>query len=214
MTCPAMMWICWISGVASDGACRQMSQRRRISPPERPVSPTTASRLSRAASIARRMFGERPDVDNAKNTSPALPRASDLALEHPLETVIVADRGQDRAVGRQRQCRRRRAVVIEPRQQFAGDVLGVAGAAAIAGEQQLVAAGERICGDLDDRRHCVAESRVVERRLHDIARLLQIIEIASIALPSAAPPSCECPGGAVLGTPVVARFTTTRRGRC
>ena len=39
-----------------------------------------------------------------------------------------------------------------------------------------MAAGERICGYLDDRRHCVAKGRVVERRLHDIARLLQIIE--------------------------------------
>lgn len=58
-----MIWICWISGVESDGACRQRSQRNAISSPVLPVKPTTVSRFCRAASIARKMFGERPEVD-------------------------------------------------------------------------------------------------------------------------------------------------------
>jgi hypothetical protein len=73
MTCPAVMWICWISGVESDGARRQMSQRDDISPPVLPVKPTVRIRFSRAASIARKMFAERPDVEIAINTSPAHP---------------------------------------------------------------------------------------------------------------------------------------------
>jgi hypothetical protein len=42
--CPAIMWICWISGVKSDGACRQKSQRDDISPPVLPVKPTVVIR--------------------------------------------------------------------------------------------------------------------------------------------------------------------------
>jgi hypothetical protein len=71
MMCPAMIWICWISGVESDGACRQTSQRNAISPPVLPVKPTMVSRFCRAAPIARKMFGERPEVDIAIKTSPA-----------------------------------------------------------------------------------------------------------------------------------------------
>ena len=68
--CPAVIWICWISGVESEGASKAISQRAAISPPVLPVKPMVTIRCCRAASIARRMFGERPDVEIAMNTSP------------------------------------------------------------------------------------------------------------------------------------------------
>ena len=74
MMCPAVMWICWISGVESEGARKHKSHRDGISPPVLPVKPTVRIRCSRAASIARRMFGERPDVEIAMKTSPGRPR--------------------------------------------------------------------------------------------------------------------------------------------
>src|SRR5690606_23516736 len=61
----------------------------------------------------------------------------DLAGEGVVVAVVVADRGEDRGVGGQRDRRQARAVVVEAADQFAGPVLGVGGAAAVAGEQQL-----------------------------------------------------------------------------
>ena len=49
MMCPAVMWICWISGVESDGARRQISQRDGISPPLRLPLPSEMSNAGESA---------------------------------------------------------------------------------------------------------------------------------------------------------------------
>ena len=172
MMWPPVMSICWMSGVESDGACRQRSQRAAISPPVRPVKPTRLRPRSRAAPIALRMFGERPEVEIAINTG--APEAEDLPLEHALIAVIVADRGLHRTVGRQRDRRCRAAVVIEPRQHFAGEVLRIAGAAAVAAEQELIAGCERPRRNLGDVADRVREGGIVDRRVEDSARLFEI----------------------------------------
>ena len=66
-----------------------------------------------------------------------------LPLEHMDKAVIVADGGQRRTVGGQGDGGQRGAVVVHARDEFGGDVLGVGGAAAIAGDQQLAAAAQR-----------------------------------------------------------------------
>src|SRR5229473_3585076 len=74
--CPSVMWSCWISGVESAGAQRHRSQRAAMSPPPFPVKPMTTRPLARAAAIALRMFGERPEVESAISTSPGRPSPS------------------------------------------------------------------------------------------------------------------------------------------
>ena len=109
-----------------------------MAPPPLPVKPIAVRPLRRAARSARRIFGERPEVDIAISTSPSRPSPRTWRSNRLLESVIVADSGHHRTVGGQRHRGDRRPVVIEPRQELAGDVLCVGGAAAIAGQQQLM----------------------------------------------------------------------------
>src|SRR5271168_3810832 len=60
-----------------------------------------------------------------------LAEPTDLAFEHVLEPVIVADRGEYRRIRAQRNRRQRRSIEIQPRQKFSGDVLRVPGAPAV-----------------------------------------------------------------------------------
>ena len=100
------------------------------------------------------MFGERPEVEIADEHVALAAERANLPLEHLLEAVVVADRGQRRGVGGERDRGQRRAVVDEASDEFRGDVLGVGGAAAVAGEQHLAAAlqrGRDALGDGDGR---------------------------------------------------------------
>ena len=96
------------------------------------------------------MFGERPEVEIADEHVALAAERANLPLEHLLEAVVVADRGQRRGVGGERDGGERRAVVDEASDEFGGDVLGVGGAAAVAGEQDLAAAFERRGDPLGD----------------------------------------------------------------
>ena len=125
-----------MSGVSTAGAARQWSQSGCMTPlAPLPVKPIVVSPPSRAAFNAAITFGERPEVEIAMKTSPGLSQSAHLPFEGALEAVVVADRGQNRTVGGQRDRRQRIAVKIQPRQEFAGDMLSIRGAAAIAGNQ-------------------------------------------------------------------------------
>ena len=95
------MWICWMSGCRLGGAQAEIAQRRMGAPAAVPVKPTVVTPSSRAARSAPSMFGERPEVEMPKNTSPVRPTAH-LAREQVLVAVVVADRGEHRGVGGQR----------------------------------------------------------------------------------------------------------------
>src|SRR5262249_42528892 len=73
-------------------------------------------------------------------------QSAHMPFKGAIKSIIVADRGEDRTVGRERDGWQRIAVKIQPRQQFTGNVLSVGGAAAIAGDQQFVA-GTKCCGN-------------------------------------------------------------------
>src|SRR5262249_6604424 len=90
--------------------------------------------------------------------------------------VVVADCGQDRSVRRQRQRGDRRTIVMKPREHLAGDVLRVAGAAAIAGEQNLAAVAQRGHDNFGDALDRSGEHRVFDRRLYHIARSRQVFD--------------------------------------
>src|SRR5262249_11841204 len=62
---------------------------------------------------------------------------ADLASKDLFEPVIIADCGQDRCIGGKRYARKRSAIEIEPRDHLACDVLSIARAAAISGNQHL-----------------------------------------------------------------------------
>ena len=93
------------------------SDRRAIviAAPAVPVNPTVTTPISRAAFSAAITFGDLPEVVMPMNTSPLPAEPAHLTLEHVLVAVIVADRGQHRRVGRQRDGRQRIAVEGEAR---------------------------------------------------------------------------------------------------
>ena len=72
-----------------------------------------------------------------------LAEAFDLARKDLLEAVIIGDRGQRRSVGGERDRGVAWPVLFVAADDFGGDVLGVARAAAIADDQKLVAAMQR-----------------------------------------------------------------------
>ncbi len=97
-----------------------------------------------------------------------------MPLEHLLEAVIVADRGERRGVGGQRDRCKWGAVGGEAADELRGDVLGVGRAAAVAGQQNLAAAAQRAhdpLGDGDDHRH---ELRISGDAFDRLARAAQI----------------------------------------
>ena len=69
-----------------------------------------------------------------------------------VEAVIVADGGERGGVGGERDRRQRIAVEHEAGQEFGGDMLGVGGAAAIAGQHQLAAVAKRLRDPLGNGR--------------------------------------------------------------
>jgi hypothetical protein len=76
-----------------------------------------------------------PLVLSAQTTSPGV-AGLDQALQLPGKNLLVAqvvrDGGHGGRVGIQCDCRQRRSIAFEAAQQFAGDVLRVGGAAAVA----------------------------------------------------------------------------------
>ncbi len=164
------MWSCWICAVSSDGAASTTIAQRHASASARScLKPTVTSPSSRAACSAAITFGERPEVEIADEHVALVSQRAKLAREHLLEAVVVADRGQRRGVGGERDGGERRAVVDEAADQLGGDVLGVGGAAAVAGEQDLAAilqAGGDAAGDGDDGGdECAVRGGALERLL-------------------------------------------------
>ena len=108
---------------------------------------------------------------NEHVAAPAEP--AHLALEHAVERIVVADRGEHRRIG-QGDCRPRRALAREPRQQLGRDVLCVGRAPAVAGDQDLAAGAQ---GARDRIHH--GEHRSMQRAVarHAAERLERAVEI-------------------------------------
>ena len=81
-----------MTGVSSLGATNRWSQSAPSASPLLPVKPMVTSPRFLAVRSAARMFGERPEVDNAEQHVAAQAKALDLPREHLFETVIVGDR--------------------------------------------------------------------------------------------------------------------------
>src|SRR6185437_1639929 len=94
-------------------------------------------------------------------------QALDLTGKHLLIAVVIGDRRQRRSVGRERDRRVSRPVQLVAAGDFGGDVLCVAGAAAVADEQELVAGAKRRNRDVGDcprgREHRGIPRRALER---------------------------------------------------
>ena len=100
--------------------------------------------------------------------------AAHLPCEHLGKAVVIADRGEHGAVGGERDRRQRAAVELEAREELGGDVLGVRGAAAVAGEQHLAAGAKRTGDAVGDRRKRAAQLRIVSGAFQHRARIAQI----------------------------------------
>src|SRR5690606_29143419 len=88
-----------------------------------------------------------------------------LAGEDVVVAVVVADRGEDAAVGGERDGGQSRAIVVEPAHQLPGPVLGVGRAAAVAGDQQAVATAQRVRAQPDRGHDAVGDGGIGGHRL-------------------------------------------------
>ncbi len=74
----------------------------------------------------------------------------------------------------ERDRRQRRAVEIQARQKLAGDVLGVTGAAAVAGDHELAAGAEDRLDQIGDGADSAMKLLVVRRQFHGRNRMAKI----------------------------------------
>ena len=136
------------------------------------MKPIVVRPPARAACNAAITLGERPEDPDEDIVLAAEP--AHLPLEHPLEPVVVADRSEHRAVGRERDRGQGVAIEREARQKLSGDVLGVGGAAAVAGDQQLAAVAVGGGDRRADRRQSRQERRVGRSAIQRLARAAQV----------------------------------------
>ena len=146
----------------------------------------------RQAAFARRLEGRdhvwrAPRSRNGNKDIAWLTEAPHLPLEDTLEAVIVADCGQDRGVDGKRDRRQWIAIEIQTRQELAGDVLGIGGAAAVAGDLELMSGAK--CGrdDIGDGLDGGAQFWVVSgarQRLAGAAKVLahHVVRAVHVAL--------------------------------
>jgi len=124
-----------------------------------------ARRLQRREDVGRTAGRRDGDEHIARATKPA-----HLTLKCAIEAVIVSDRGQHRRIGRERDGRQRIAVEIQTGQKFAGYMLGIGGAAAVAGEQELAAAAEAARNRFRNGVDRTAQLHIARRAVERLAR--------------------------------------------
>ena len=140
---PTRMCISWIrrrdARGHDDGGIAQRAHRPAVPADEA----GRAQPWRRASRSAASTLGLRPEVEMPTATSPGAAEGFDLAAEDRLEAEIVGAGGEGRGIRRQRDgCDRGRFCVVADHQ-LGGDVLRIAGAAAIAEDQQLAAGAQR-----------------------------------------------------------------------
>ena len=108
-------------------------------------------------------------------------QAADLTLEHVLEAIVIADRGQDGGVGGQRDGRQRVSIKVEPRQELARDMLSIGGAAAIAGNEKLVSVAQCGCDRLSGADHGLQHLAVGGGALECFTRAAKMLRDAVFA---------------------------------
>ena len=114
-----------MSCVSSADGCRHKSYRGAISPPFLPVrTDDPQALLSGGGDSPQDVRAPAGGRDRDQHVSrPA--ETAHLPLEDALVAPVVSKSGQHRAVGRQRDSRKRRALVVEPAAQLAPDVLRI-----------------------------------------------------------------------------------------
>ena len=115
----------WISASAPGFPAVAAGERDRL-------QPARPRRLSAATT-----FGDAPLVEIPNATSPAAPSASTCRANTCSNAVVVGHARQQARVGRQRHRRKPRPLPLKPPDELGGEVLRVAGAAAVAEHQQL-----------------------------------------------------------------------------
>ena len=114
----------------------------RILPPARPVSATTViSRRARPRPPPARWPSCRWSTSPAARR-PAQPSAATCLAKIDLVVVVVADGGEDRAVGGQRDRAESGPLALEAADELGREVLRIGGRAAVAAGQHLAAAGD------------------------------------------------------------------------
>src|SRR5262249_1608693 len=101
---------------------------------------------------------------------------TDLPFENLVVAIVVANRSENRGIGRQSQCGRRRPIIIKPRQELASYMLCIPSASTIAGEEQLVPPGKRARNDIYDILNRRREGGIIDRGLDRVAGADQEVE--------------------------------------
>lgn len=93
---------------------------------------------------------------NAEQAVAPAADGADLARKHLFVAIVVADAGERRGIRGQGDRSERIALCTKPSGQLGGDVLAIGGGTAVAAEQQLASAAQRI----GDRAGCCREDRL------------------------------------------------------
>lgn len=112
---------------------------------------------------------------DAEEDVAALAEPEDLALEHLLVTIVIADRGDDGRVGGERDGGQGRAVEEEAGEKLTGDMLGVGGTAAIAGDEESAVGGESLGDDVGEVEDDAMGGAVGNESVESTTRFFQIV---------------------------------------
>ncbi len=118
-------WSSWILAVDSDGTRSAWSACSSAGPPSPPPKRTVVAPALPAAARPRTTFGERPLVEKATTTSPALHERLHLSLEDLFEGVVVRDAGERGGVDRERLCRQRTTLATKTADELLREVVRV-----------------------------------------------------------------------------------------
>ena len=111
---------------------RRSRTARACCPPSRPAKPMVSRPVLARAPSARMTLAEAPEVEMPSSDVGRPRQQLELIGEDAREVGVVADRGQERGVVGQRQRRQRAALLDDRVLELDGDVLRVAGRAAVA----------------------------------------------------------------------------------
>ncbi len=135
----------WMCAVRSAGTRNSMSPAPSAAaslPPSRPLSASVQAPAACAASTAAAMFGRTAAGGDRDQRVARARQRLHLLREHLIEMVVVADRGERRGVGGERNRRKRRTLALEAVGELGGEVLGIGGRTAVAADENLAAVAQ------------------------------------------------------------------------
>lgn len=101
--------------------------------------------------------------------------AKDLPFEDLFITVVITDCGDDGAIGSECDCREWRTIEEEAGEEFAGDVLCVAGTAAVSSNEQLSFRCQSVGYDIGEGEDGILAAIALYDRLEGLQRLIKIV---------------------------------------